>query len=286
MIAVVLSKGIIVLDSHYYDKTCPQAEDIILKTVRNASIYDPKVPARLLRLFFHDWICDASVLLDSTTGNKAEKDGPPNISLGSFYVIEDAKAKIEMACPRGPYWKVLKGRKDGKVSKANETINLPSPSFNTTQLIQSFAQRGLGLKDLVALSGGRTLGFSHCSSFSGRLRNFSSTHDVDPNMDQVFAVELKKKCTKPNKDHGAGEFLDSTSSVFDNEYYRRVMGGKGVFGSDQALYGDYRTRWIVESFGGDEKLFFREFVDSMVKLGNVGGSEDGEVRVKCGVVNE
>lgn len=44
--------------------------------------------------------CDASVLLDSTTGNKAEKDGPPNISLGSFYVIEDAKAKIEMACPR------------------------------------------------------------------------------------------------------------------------------------------------------------------------------------------
>lgn len=105
-------------------------------------------------------------------------------------------------------------------------------------------------------------------------------------MDQVFAVELKKKCTKPNKDHGAGEFLDSTSSVFDNEYYRRVMSGKGVFGSDQALYGDYRTRWIVESFGGDEKLFFREFANSMVKLGNVGGSEDGEVRVKCEVVNE
>lgn len=59
----VLSKGIIVLDSHYYDKNCPQAEDIILKTVRNASIYDPKVPARLLRLFFHDCFIRVSLSL-------------------------------------------------------------------------------------------------------------------------------------------------------------------------------------------------------------------------------
>jgi peroxidase len=40
------------------------------------------------------------VLLDSTPGNQAEKDGPPNISLRSFYVIDDAKTKLEMACPR------------------------------------------------------------------------------------------------------------------------------------------------------------------------------------------
>lgn len=39
------------------------------------------------------------MLLDSTPGNKAEKDGPPNISVRAFYVIEEAKAKLEMACP-------------------------------------------------------------------------------------------------------------------------------------------------------------------------------------------
>lgn len=39
------------------------------------------------------------MLLDSTPGDQAEKDGPPNISVRSFYVIDDAKTKLEMACP-------------------------------------------------------------------------------------------------------------------------------------------------------------------------------------------
>lgn len=42
------------LDVHYYDGSCPAAEKIILETVRNATLYDPKVSARLLRMFFHD----------------------------------------------------------------------------------------------------------------------------------------------------------------------------------------------------------------------------------------
>ncbi|XP_008376871.1 MADS-box protein AGL42-like isoform X3 [Malus domestica] len=79
-------------------------------------------------------------------------------------------------------WNVLKGRKDGRMSRANETINLPPPTFN---------------EDLVALSGGRTLGFSHCSSFESRLRNFSSLHGVDPTMNNVFSQKVRNKCRKP-----------------------------------------------------------------------------------------
>ncbi|CAK9135214.1 unnamed protein product [Ilex paraguariensis] len=207
---------------------------------------------------------------------------PRTVSCADIIAIA---ARDVVTMPGGLYWNVLKGRKDGRVSKANETINLPAPSFNVTQLIQSFAKRGLGVKDLVALSGGHAIGFSHCSSFEARLHNFSSAHDIDPTMDSEFALNLRKKCPKPNKDRNAGEFLDSTSSSFDNNYYKRVMAGKGVLGSDQALYGDYRTRWIVEAFAKDGGLFFREFAASMVKLGNVGVIEDGEVRVKCRVVN-
>lgn len=53
----------------------------------------------------------------------------------------------------GPSWDVPKGRKDGRTSKASETIQLPAPTFNISQLQQSFSQRGLSLEDLVALSG-------------------------------------------------------------------------------------------------------------------------------------
>ncbi|KAH6770842.1 Peroxidase superfamily protein [Perilla frutescens var. hirtella] len=296
------------LDGHYYEKTCPQAESIIYEVVRNATTFDPKVPARILRMFFHDCFimgCDASVLVESTPNNKAEKDGPPNLSLGAFYVIDDAKTKLEKSCPKtvscadtlaiaardvvllsgGPKWSVLTGRKDGKKSRANETINLPAPTSNTSQLIRSFGQRGLSTKDLVALSGGHTLGFSHCASFDGRLRNFSAAHDTDPTLDPQLATDLKRKCPKPNTDGSAGQFLDSTASIFDNDYYTRVVAGKGVFVSDQSLLGDYRTRWIVEAFARDQGLFFKEFADSMLRLGNVGVIENGEVRENCRVVN-
>lgn len=43
--------------------------------------------------------CDGSVLLDSTKGNVAEKDAPPNKSLRGFGSIERVKAKVEKACP-------------------------------------------------------------------------------------------------------------------------------------------------------------------------------------------
>ncbi|MED6207453.1 Peroxidase 66 [Stylosanthes scabra] len=297
------------LDANYYDKTCPQIEDIISETVQSASKQDPKVPARILRMFFHDCFirgCDASILLDSTDTNKAEKDGPPNLSVHSFYVIDDAKAKLEKACPHtvscadiiaiaardvvtlsgGPSWEVLKGRKDGRISKASDTINLPAPTLNVTQLIQSFAKRGLSVKDLVALSGGHTLGFSHCSSFQSRIHNFSLLNDIDPTLNTNFALGLKNKCPKPNTtDPNAGQFLDSTASVFDNDYFIQILGGKGLFSSDQSLVDDSRTRWIVEAFAKDQSVFFKEFVDSMLKLGNVRVLENGEVRLNCKVVN-
>lgn len=43
--------------------------------------------------------CDASVLLNTKGKNKAEKDGPPNISLHAFYVIDNAKEEVEAQCP-------------------------------------------------------------------------------------------------------------------------------------------------------------------------------------------
>ncbi|KAL4582759.1 hypothetical protein LXL04_007318 [Taraxacum kok-saghyz] len=156
------------LSSNYYQKTCPNAESLIKKTVTDATRND--------KMHFHDCFirgCDGSILLHSKGKNTAEKDGPPNVSLHAFYVIDEAKKAVESVCPGvvscadilalaardavvlagGPFWDVPKGRKDGRISKASDTTQLPPPTFNIAQLQQSFSQRGLSLEDLVALSG-------------------------------------------------------------------------------------------------------------------------------------
>lgn len=43
--------------------------------------------------------CDASVLLESTASNTAEKDAIPNLSLAGFDVIDDIKEAVEAKCP-------------------------------------------------------------------------------------------------------------------------------------------------------------------------------------------
>lgn len=43
--------------------------------------------------------CDASILLDSTNDNTAEKDSPGNLSLRGYEIIDDTKQEIENTCP-------------------------------------------------------------------------------------------------------------------------------------------------------------------------------------------
>jgi len=130
------------------------------------------------------------------------------------------------------------------------------------------------------------LGFSHCSSFESRLHNFNATLKVDPTMEPQFAQSLRTVCPRANNNRSAGAFLDSTANQFDNAYFKHLMEGKGVFGSDQALFLENPTKMIVKRFARDENAFFKAFETSMVKLGSVGViTSGGEVRLNCRKVN-
>ncbi|XP_057824754.2 peroxidase 64 [Cryptomeria japonica] len=292
------------LQSEYYQTSCPNVQTIVRDAVRVAFQSDNTVAAALLRLHFHDCFvrgCDGSVLIDSSGRIKAEKDGPPNLSLHAFFVIDNAKAKLESACPAtvscadilaltardaiilagGPDWEVPLGRKDGKVSRAKDTTALPAPTFNISQLLQSFSQRGLSAHDLVALAGGHTLGFSHCSSFRNRIHNFSNTQEVDPSLHPTFAETLRKACPVGNTQKNAGALLDSTATRFDNQYYKNVVAGKGLFSSDAALYTDGGTKQLAHQYAASRLLFYRDFVKSMVKMSSIPGQGSEEVRLNC-----
>ncbi|KAG6422702.1 hypothetical protein SASPL_113080 [Salvia splendens] len=292
----------------YYKQTCPEAEPVISKIVHKGMINDKTVPAALLRMHFHDCFirgCDASVLLNSSGKEKAEKDGAPNISLHAFYVIDNAKEELERMCPGvvscadilalaardavalsgGPTWDVPKGRKDGRISKANESLQLPFPTFNISQLHRSFSKRGLSWEDLVALSGGHTLGFSHCSSFQNRIHNFNNLNDVDPTMSPAFAGALKRTCPIHNKVRSAGANMDSSPTVFDNAYYKLLLQGMSLFSSDQALLTTSKTKGLVRKYAASEEHFFEAFAKSMIKMSSISSGGGAEIRLNCRVAN-
>ncbi|CAA2967478.1 peroxidase 64-like [Olea europaea subsp. europaea] len=252
---------------------------------------DKTVPAALLRMHFHDSFirgCDGSVLLNSKGGNKSRKGWtskfeaicPGIVSCADILALA---ARDAVVLTGGPTWEVHKGRKDGKISQASETRQLPAPTFNISQLQQSFSQRGLSMEDLVALSGGHTLGFSHCSSFQNRIHNFNSTHDINPTLHPSFAASLKSICPINNKAKNAGTKMDPSSTTFDNTYYKLILQKKSLFSSDQALLTIPKTKDLVSKYASSKKAFNTAFVNSMIKMSSITGGQ--EVRKDCRVVN-
>lgn len=294
----------------FYKNTCPQAEEIVKKAAASFISRAPSLAAPLLRMHFHDCFvrgCDGSVLLNSTSSNQAEKDAFPNLSLRGYQVIEAAKDALEKKCPgvvscadilalvardavsmmNGPYWQVPTGRRDGRVSKLQDALNnLPAPTFSISALKSSFAAKGLSVKDLAVLSGGHTLGMSHCSSFTNRLYNFTGKNDADPSMDPNYVAQLKTKC-KPNDATTIVEMDPGSAKKFDVDYYTLVSKRRGLFQSDAALLTDSTTNAYVQLQLTSKSTFAEDFGVSMVNMGNIGvlTGNSGEIRKKCYLVN-
>ncbi|KAK3211324.1 hypothetical protein Dsin_016030 [Dipteronia sinensis] len=301
LMEVILRFGVDGLSMQYYIMSCPFADQIIKNTVYNALQADPTLAAALVRMHFHDCFiegCDGSVLIDSTKDNTAEKDSPANLSLRGYEVIDDAKEQLEQQCPGvvscadivamaardavfwtgGPFYEIAKGRKDGRRSKIEDTINLPFPTFNASQLIKQFGQHGLTAQDMVALSGAHTLGVSRCSSFKSRLSN------VDPTLDSDFANTLSKTCSAGDN---AEQPFDASRNTFDNFYFNALQRKSGVLFSDQTLYTSPRTRNLVNGYAMNMAMFFLDFQQAMVKMSllDVKERNEGEVRGNCRKIN-
>ncbi|CAI9291630.1 unnamed protein product [Lactuca saligna] len=292
----------------FYRTTCPQLESIVrtqLQTVFNSDIGQA---AGLLRLHFHDCFvqgCDGSVLLDGSASGPSEKDAPPNLSLRAqaFVIIENLRRLVNNACNNivscsdltalaardavflsgGPNYNIPLGRRDGTTfATRNVTLaNLPPPTANTTTILNSLSTKGFTPTDVVALSGGHTIGIAHCTSFTPRL--FPTR---DPTMDQTFFNNLRLTCPTNVTDNTT--FMDIRSpNVFDNRYYVDLMNRQGLFTSDQDLYTDSRTRGIVTNYAINQTLFFRDFVNAMIKMGQLSvlTGTQGQIRTNCSRIN-
>ncbi|GLJ30779.1 hypothetical protein SUGI_0610570 [Cryptomeria japonica] len=300
------------LDVGFYDKTCPHLEIVVRKVVQKWFLKDKSAPAGLLRLHFHDCFirgCDASVLIDSTEDNIAEKDSVPNLTLRGFDLIDDIKTSVEATCngvvscadiltlaardavalSGGPDYSVPTGRRDGLVSRIGEA-KLPSPQFSIDQALGAFTAVGLNLIDLVTLLGAHTIGFVHCGFFSDRVYDFRGSGMPDPAMNSTLATLLKAKCPPPNQIKNISldpkVFFDQTKRnpfTFSSGFYRQVLKNRGVLQIDQELLNTDVTSNLVVEYAANPDFFKAEFAKSITKLGSLSvlTGVDGEIRTNC-----
>ena len=76
---------------------------------------------------------------------------------------------------------------------------------------------------------------------------------------------------------------DLTNLWFDNQYFRDVRDGRGLFKVDANLVSDPRTRRVVQQFASSEEKFFAVFASAYFKMvtAKVLTGDSGNVRVDC-----
>ncbi|TVU16720.1 hypothetical protein EJB05_40295, partial [Eragrostis curvula] len=269
------------LSPDFHQGSCPQLPGMVRAAVQDALRRDVQITAGLLRIFFHDCLpqgCDGSIFLDP------ERRFGPNGSLQprAEQLVEDIRVRVHAACgptvscadilalatrdavnlAGGPFYGLSLGRQDSLRPASSDQIGiLPGPTTPVDTLLRIFGGRGLGdPADLVALSGGHTVGKASCGfirandDFSrGLARQCSATPDRKQNLDVVTPV------------------------AFDNRYYVNLRNRQGVLASDQGLADHPRTRNIVNAFAANQGAFFDQFARSMVKMSNIRGAA-GEIR--------
>ena len=160
----------------------------------------------------------------------------------------------------GSSYDVLLGRRDATTaSRDAANANIPAPFLDLPDLIANFKSHGLGLEDLVVLSGAHTLGFSRCVVYRNRIYNETSTIDGD------FAASIRAVCP-PSGDDDSLSPLDESPASFDTAYYQDLVERKGLLHSDQQLFkGDGSLAdELVQKFSENSDAFWAAFGVAMI----------------------
>ncbi|KAI3824280.1 hypothetical protein L1987_05733 [Smallanthus sonchifolius] len=164
------------------------------------------------------------------------KSRHPRVTYADLYQLAGVVA-VEVT--GGPTVNFVPGRKDSNVSP-NEG-RLPDAKQGPSHLRDVFYRMGLSDKDIVALSGGHTLGKAH---------------------PERSGFDEKSWTKDPLK--------------FDNSYFVELLKGDtdGLLKlpTDKALVDDPKFRRYVELYAKDEDAFFKDYAESHKKLSELGFS--------------
>lgn len=140
--------------------------------------------------------------------------------------------------------------------------------------------------------GAHTFGQAKCDLFRNRLFNFTGQGSPDATLETTLLSDLRTVCPIGGNGNVTAPLDRNSTDVFDNNYFKNLLQGKGLLSSDQILFSSdlavNTTKRLVEAYSQSQSLFFRDFTCSMIRMGGimnpVNGSS-GEVRKNCRVIN-
>lgn len=136
--------------------------------------------------------------------------------------------------------------------------------------------------------GAHSIGLARCTTFSNRLFNFSGSGSPDPTMESAMLSSMQTLCPEGGDGNVTTSLDQNSTDLFDNHYFTNLINSKGLLSSDQILYtANSTTINLVQTYSNDSALFFNDFINSMIKMGNISPltGNDGEIRNNCRVIN-
>ncbi|GAB2267712.1 Peroxidase 9 [Dionaea muscipula] len=129
---------------------------------------------------------------------------------------------------------------------------------------------------------------ARCTTFKQRLYNQNGDNQPDITLERTYSIDLRSVCPPSGGDNNLSP-LDYASPVrFDNTYFKLILGGRGLLTSDEVLLTGSIPSIVelVKAYAEDEDLFFAQFAQSMVKMGNISplSGSNGEVRQNCRMI--
>lgn len=128
-----------------------------------------------------------------------------------------------------------------------------------------------------------TVGLGHCNKFANLINGPGNS--VDPTLNKNYAAQLMSTCLA---NANSAVFLDPvTPGAFDNQYYKNLQQGLGLFSSDEVLYTDTRSRPLVDLWAQSSPAFEQAFVEAITKMGRIGvkTGSSGNIRQDCRAFN-
>ncbi|MQL73153.1 hypothetical protein Taro_005489 [Colocasia esculenta] len=232
--------------------------------------------------------------------NKLEAECPGAFSCADLLAVAARDATILVG---GPYWDVPLGRKDSKTASPESAhTDIPMPDQGLLTLISKFIAKGLSATDMVALVGksninvrsrqdarmvvgSHTVGMARCVNFRKRIHGeYQYTAAANGPISEAHLEKLQADCPLVGSDNNVTAMDYVTPTLFDNSFFQLLVRGEGLLDSDQVMYSSmlaFETGDLVRTYARDAIAFFRQFSDSMVKMGNITNPKGGEVRKNC-----